>query len=449
MRRRILLATIAAVAVAVLLLGVPLAIFGARYVSEASQQRLHDRLDRLVASVQAAQERQETRPPPAAVDRAMTGRAGDTPAYVTIVMPDSTITRGGAHIEGPHTTVGAITGHGASVSMTISNWDGWIQSAQLVTLVMAVGVVAVAAGVTIAVWQANRLSAPLVYLAASAEQLASGQVRPRLAPVGVEEIDLVADELARTSDRLAGRIAAERQFTADASHQLRTPLTALTMRLEEIELMSSEDDVREEARISLEQVERLKGVIDDLLAASHRNQTGATEPVDVQTIMDQQMDEWGPSYQAADRAIELHIPEGTRVMATPGAFSQVMATFLENSLKHGAGTTTIRARKSGSRSIAIEVGDEGAGVPEELASTIFERGVTSGNGTGLGLSLARDLAAVDGGRVDLLQKKPAVFVVFLSAVPKGLDPSSVLPEGVVVGNAPRGRRGRKHKGDSA
>src|SRR5699024_9219091 len=117
-------------------------------------------------------------------------------------------------------------------------------------------VVAVGAGIVVAIWQANRLAAPLLYLAASAEQLGSGQVRPRLEPSGVEEIDMVAAELARSSDRMASRLAVERQFASDASHQLRTPLTALTMRIEEMALAAGDnEEVQEEARISLEQIE--------------------------------------------------------------------------------------------------------------------------------------------------------------------------------------------------
>ena len=88
------------------------------------------------------------------------------------------------------------------------------------------------------------------------------------------------------------------------------------------------------------------------------------------------------------------------------------------------------ARVSGAtRAIVIEVRDQGPGVPEEIASRIFERAVTSGKGTGLGLALARDLVTADGGRLELSQRVPAVFSVFLQGVPEMVDLDTVVPHG--------------------
>jgi signal transduction histidine kinase len=440
-RRRVLLATISAVAAAVILLGVPLGIFGARYIIDIEHQRLSDRLDRLVSSVQAAQD--GDRPiAAAAMERAVSGRGGDVEAHVSVIMPAGTLVEAGSRVDGPTIEVATQTAAQASVTLTISSWAAWIKSAQVVVLVGVAGVIAIGAGVAVAVWQANRLSAPLLYLAASAEQIAGGQVRPRLEPSGVEEIDLVAAELSRTSDRLAARLAAERQFTSDASHQLRTPLTALTMRLEEIQAASSEPEVQEEARISLEQVERLVTVVDDLLAASRRSQGGTTEPVRLREVMVQQEEEWRPTFEQVGRRLVIDVPADQRVLATPGALAQVIATLLENSLRHGGGTTTVRARPSGTTgAVRVEVADEGAGVPDAIAGKIFERGMTSGAGTGLGLALARDLAQADGGRLELAQRRPAVFALFLAGVPKTLDPHVVLPPGTTISS--HGRRGRR------
>jgi signal transduction histidine kinase len=316
-----------------------------------------------------------------------------------------------------------------------------------VALVIVAGVVAIGAGIAMAVWQANRLSAPLVYLAASAEQLGSGQVRPSLEPSGVEEIDLVAAELARSADRLAGRLAAERQFAQDASHQLRTPLTALSMRLEEIMLTSDDDAVVEEARVSLEQVERLVHVVDDLLTTSRRAQGGTTEAVALVDVVTQQYEEWADTFAQAGRELVVDVEPGHRVLATPGALAQVIATLLENSLKYGDGTTTVRSRPSGPKgAVALEVSDEGPGVADEFAPRIFDRGATTGGSTGLGLALARDLVAADGGRLELAQRRPPVFRVFLASVPRTLDPKVVLPPGSTISSRGR-RRGWLHHQD--
>lgn len=446
MRRRVLLATISAVAVAVLLLGVPLGIFGARYVLATEEQRVTNRVDTLARSVDNSLDRGDV-VEESTVQRAAEGSEGDLPAYVVVTLPDGTQLTAGEPVSPPTIDKAKLTDKNVGVSMTVSAIGAYVKSAQTVVLVIIAGIVAIAAGIAVAVWQANRLSAPLVYLAASAEQLGSGQVRPRLEPSGVEEIDLVAAELARSADRLAGRLAAERQFTQDASHQLRTPLTALTMRLEEITLASDDPEVVEEARISLEQVERLVTVVDDLLAASRRSQGGTTEAVVLADVVHQQEEEWAPTFERAGRRLVIEVLDGMQVLATPGALAQIIATLLENSLKYGDGTTTVRSRPSGTTgAVAIEVADEGEGVADDVATRIFERGTTTGGSTGLGLALARDLAAADGGRLDLVQRRPPVFALFLAGVPRTLDPHLVLPPGTTISSRGRRRGWLHHQG---
>src|SRR5699024_4390150 len=139
-------------------------------------------------------------------------------------------------------------------------------------------------------------------------------------------IDLVAMELGRSADRMAARLAVERQFAADASHQLRTPLTALMMRLEEIMAASDQQEVTEEAQISLEQVERLVSVVYDLLARSRQAEGGTTEPVRLIEVVEQQKDEWGPSYEAAGRELIFKVEDDVLLLASPGALAQVLAT---------------------------------------------------------------------------------------------------------------------------
>ncbi|WP_273654137.1 ATP-binding protein [Cellulomonas fimi] len=439
MRRRVLQATIAAVTVAVVLLGFPLAFLGAQLVRENELRRLEVRLESAAETVDFRADSGI-----AYTDRMLepaAGRVDEIPANVVVRTTDGEIYEAGAPVEGRALTLETTTDSHAVVVLSVSFWDVFWVSARVIALVVVAAVIAFAAGIAMAIWQANRLAAPLVYLAASAEQLGSGQVRPRLEPSGVEEIDLVAAELARSADRMAGRLAAERQFASDASHQLRTPLTALSMRLEEIMLATDDPQVREEARISLEQVERLVRVVDDLLTSSRRAQGGTTEAIPLVDVVHQQEEEWAPTFAAAGRRLVVEVDAQTQVLATPGALAQVLATLIENSLKHGAGTTTVRSRTGGpSGAVVVEVADEGAGVPDELAGRIFEREVTSGAGTGLGLALARDLASADGGRLELAQRRPAVFALFLSGVPASLRPDVVLPLGAVVSARPDRRR---------
>jgi len=440
MRRRVLQATIAAVTVAVVLLGFPLAFLGAQYARDNELRELDSRAAQL-ASIIDFRDSREILMTDSVLDPFTSGM-NSLSASVLVIQPDGVRLRSGEPIAGKSLSAEATAGTGALVILTISWWEVFWLSGRIVGLVVVAAVVAFGAGIAMAMWQANRLAAPLVYLAASAEQLGSGQVRPRLEPSGVEEIDLVAAELARSSDRMAGRLAAERQFASDASHQLRTPLTALSMRLEEITAASAKPEVREEARIALEQVERLVTVVDDLFTRSRRAQGGTTEAVRLIDVARQQEEEWEPSFAAAGRELVLDVAQDAQVLATPGALAQALATLIENSLKHGGGRTTVRSRPSGqSGAMVVEVADEGEGVPDEIAGQIFERGMTSGAGTGLGLGLARDLVAADGGRIELAQRRPAVFAVFLAGVPKSLDPDVVLPRGSRVSPG-KGRRRR-------
>ena len=279
---------------------------------------------------------------------------------------------------------------------------------------MLLSVVAFGLAAVTAVVQARRLTRPLDVLADNAERLGRGESRLRTVRSGVPELDRVADGLARSADSMAAALAAERDFASDASHQLRTPLTALSMRLEEISTSCDLDEVQEEARIALNQVERLTLVVDSLLARSRRTRRTAIAPIDLQLVLEEQIEEWEPAFRERRRRLVLGPLEPVRVIATSGALSQVLATLIENSLQHGAGTATITARRTG-RSVVVEVTDEGAGVPAHLGSRVFERTVSSSGSTGLGLALARDLAEADGGRLELVRASPPVFALFLNA----------------------------------
>lgn len=247
-----------------------------------------------------------------------------------------------------------------------------------------------------------------------ARRFGTGETRLTPLRTGIDELDAVSDVMTRRAHDMTRSLAAERDFASDASHQLRTPLTALLMRLEEISDTDDAEVVKEEATIAIAQVERLTRVVDDLLGRS-RGADGPAPSVSLDSIIAALQREWQPAFEHARRSVRVRGERGLFVRSTPVALSQVLSTLLENSLVHGRGTVDVHARRSGP-SVVVEVSDQGEGVAPTMAPHIFERAVSSGTSgsTGLGLALARDLAEANGGRLDLLQARPARFALFLS-----------------------------------
>jgi signal transduction histidine kinase len=224
----------------------------------------------------------------------------------------------------------------------------------------------------------------------------------------------VAEGLDESAQRINDMLTAEREFAADASHQLRTPLTALSMRLEEMVAAADQPGVvREEGAAALVQTERLAEVVSQLLGRTRSPAGGSRKRVSIDDVVAQQVVEWDPAFRRKNRKLEVAGDKNLRAYGKPGTLSQVIATLLDNALLHGGGTVTIRTSRT-PNSVVIEVRDEGKGVPAELAPRIFERSVSGKpGGTGLGLALARSIAAADGGNVVLVRPRPAVFAVFL------------------------------------
>lgn len=291
--------------------------------------------------------------------------------------------------------------------------DPWaVARAAGVTVLLAVP--AVGAGILATVALRRHLTDSTAQLVSLAGRFGAGEARLSPLRSGVTELDTVSDVIARRAHDMTRSLAAERDFAADASHQLRTPLTALLMRLEEISVTDDVDVVREEATIAMEQIERLTRVVDDLLGRNRGGQ-GPTPAVSLDSVIAALQREWQPAFEQARRSVRVRGERGLFVRATPVALSQILSTLFENSLVHGKGTVDVHARRSGP-SVIVEVSDQGPGVAATMAPHIFERSVSSGRegSTGLGLALARDLAEANGGRLDLVQARPPRFALFLS-----------------------------------
>ncbi|HSZ43775.1 MAG TPA: ATP-binding protein [Streptosporangiaceae bacterium] len=407
MQRRLLISMIAVAVAAVLALGLPLGFVLTRLQFDEANQQLHRDAQTVANSLQ---ERWDSSLPPDATQLAL----ALTDRYVVIRQNGGGVIREGVRLRpGDSMSQAATT---PNFTVTVAADDSFVSGnvAKALLLIFAVALVAVGIAVVLGLGYARRLLRPLQELATAADRLGSGDSSPLGRRYGIQELDRVAEGLDGSAQRINELLSAEREFSVDASHQLRTPLTALSMRLEEmIDAADQPEVVREEGAAALAQTERLAEVVGQLLGRARRSSSGAPALSSVDEIVGQQVVEWEPAFRRIDRRLMVTGERGLYAFATPGGASQVIATLLDNALVHGAGTVTIRTSRT-RRSVVVEVRDEGSGVPAELAPRIFERSVSgSPGGTGLGLALARTIAAADGGQVVLVRPRPAVFALFL------------------------------------
>lgn len=413
MRRRLILSTLAVVLVVVAVFGISLILVESRSIENSARDNVKSEAVQLVSVVESRIVAGEQVSP-----RTMNNAVPHN-RHVRIEVPDKKVITLGKRPEGRVIEASQTGAHGERITVQQGYSSVEDELGRTLLIILAVALLAVASAAILAVRQAHRVAAPLTDLAETAERLGSGDPRPRHRRYGVPELDRVADVLDGSADRIGRMLTAERRLAADASHQLRTPLTALSMRLEEIIATADTDDpedratVKEEATIALAQVERLTDVVQRLLTNSRDPRSASAVGFDLDEVLKQQVEEWKPAYRSEGRAIVRSGKPGLRVVGTPGAVAGVLATLIENSLMHGEGRVALRTRVTGNQ-VVVEVTDEGPGVDSELGSRVFERTVSGHNSTGLGLAVARDLAEADGGRLELLQHHPPVFALFLS-----------------------------------
>ena len=421
MRRRLVSSTFFVVLMVVILLGAPLAVIEVRSVDQSNRavidtearllaQTVAMRISAATDTTSALKEYKDEFASMIRTEHFATVIVdGQTPLDLRDTPPPPMVFTSSFHMQTKYKNVGV------DVSVMAPRQPADDQIRNSLYLIGGVALAVLVAATGLAYLQARRLTKPLEDLAATAERLGSGDPRPRHRRYGISELDRVAEVIDSSADRISTMLGSERRLAADASHELRTPLTALSMRLEEIIALADDPQtVREEAEVALSQVERLTDVVQRLLTTArttHRSDLAV--PIEVDTVIRQQVHEWRPAYQSTRRGIVVSGERRLMALATPGAFSQILSTLLENSLIHGAGTVTVHTRAVGG-SVVVEVGDEGDGIAPDLETKIFERGASSRGSTGLGLAVARELAEADGGRLNLVLQRPAVFAVFLT-----------------------------------
>lgn len=268
---------------------------------------------------------------------------------------------------------------------------GWL--ALLATALLALG-----AAVLLARRQARALSAPLEALSATARAVADGDLTARAAPCGIPEIAGVARSHNAMVERLARMLRHEREFSANASHQLRTPLAGLQLALETA-LDGPPAGHLPALREALEQSRHLQGTIDGVLslAAPTDRPPALVSLRSPAEIVEGAAGRRHAAFARDGRRLGYRIDPEARALRIPAQpAGQILDIVLDNAHRHGAGSTEVHVREIGG-AIALDITDEGALAIDP--ALLFERGSSGGQGHGIGLSLARDMAEAAGGRL--------------------------------------------------
>jgi signal transduction histidine kinase len=237
-----------------------------------------------------------------------------------------------------------------------------------------------------------------------------------------DEIDRLSQTMNAMLTRIENAAARQRRFVADASHELRSPLTGIRSQLE-VDLAHPEQaDWRRSEQDVLDETMRLQRLVDDLLVLA-QSDTGSIpmrrKPVDIDDLV---LDEARPLRARGRVAVDLTSVSGGQVLGDPDHLRRVLRNLLDNAERHATSVVRVSVRENDT-SVEVEVSDDGPGIPPEQRGAVFERftrldnaRARSAGGTGLGLAIAREIVDKHGGTLRLSDNTAgATFVVTLPA----------------------------------
>ncbi|MDH3005517.1 sensor histidine kinase [Gordonia alkanivorans] len=423
MRRRLLTTMIAVLFAVGCLLGIPLSVVAWWWVADNAHQDLDNRL-KIIADQLIREEGADGRIPRDSVNRESFELLLPPNGRLTITYPDLEGTSQrmvvGADIGGPR--LSESIGLGAAGTLTLSIPRDEVRDDQLTAtgIVLLVVLTSVIGGSVVAAVTAGRIVDPLTDLADRAATLGRADFRTEWKMYGIAELDRVSRALADANTAQALRLEREREIAGDASHQLRSRLTAIQLRLEELTL-HDDPAVVTEAEAALDQVERLATELDELVEASRADEP-APHFIDVGEMLTTLVEDFRHAFEAQGRQLTVEVDGAPQALTSQsGRLREAVSVLVDNALQHGRGMCRIDVSTlQAGELVRITVADEGEGVADEISAHIFRRGFSAGKRpgagrSGVGLSLARALIEADGGRLELTVRRPPVFAIVVPA----------------------------------
>ncbi len=424
MYQRFLSATLRVAVITVLLLAIVLGSIAAYFIRRIYQEQVDTLASRVVVAV-AYRQASNIEVTPEYLDSI----AGHD--QVTVTLSDGTKVANEAESTGPQFVATRTDPLGqVTATASTSQAESYLTIGVVALVIVVVSGIALAVAYRVADRESRRVNRPLGDLAAHAETIGSGVATRKAKPTGIDEIDRIARVLDDRGATVRDVLEAERRTSREMSHQVRTPLTALSLRLEEIIATDDLAEAKAEAAVGVVQIERLTDVINQLVKGRREGVVTEQEPLDLSAVVSEQMVEWYPAFAIRRRRITLQASGTVVAWASRAGESQVLATLIENCLIHGRGDVLVRLRESGDSAV-VEVVDTRGVFKLKDGQDPFERGV-SVSGTGLGLALARTLVAADDGDIALTSRKPPTFTVYLPLY-RGQSASATTAEGSTAG----------------
>ena len=280
-----------------------------------------------------------------------------------------------------------------------------------VIALIGVGVVALLLGVVVAFLLAGSLASPLRGLARTARRVDEGDLDARAKVEGSAEQREVATAFNDMTERMASTLRSQREFVANASHQLRTPLTGLRLRLEAAALKSRDPEVERELTAAEHETERLARLLSELLTLAGGGEQPAAQPLDVAEVMEAAQRRWERPAEQSGHELKVEPGPPSAVAASPEDLAAILDNLTENALNYSPPDTTVTLTWGidGDR-VRLAVLDEGPGLDADESDRVFQRfyrGSASAGGapgTGLGLAVVESLAARWGGEVTLTNR---------------------------------------------
>jgi two-component system OmpR family sensor kinase len=313
-----------------------------------------------------------------------------------------------------------------------------VLSDELMLPILGAAVVALIISLFVAFWLARWIGDPLQRVVVASRQMPSTQVKP-IAPRGPQEVQELALAFNDMNDRVITSQKSQREFVANVSHELKTPLTSVQGFAQAIldGTANSPDEQKQAAKVIYDEAGRMHRMVLDLLDLA-RLDAGTLDlkraPVDLTAVLHNVAEKFTPQARAARVDIRVEAAPLPTITGDGDRLSQVFTNLVDNALKNtpAGGNITLRAASDG-ENVQVEVADSGAGIPAEALAHIFERFYQADSsrpggkqhGTGLGLAIVKEIVGAHGGKISV-RSIPGAGSTFTVTLPLATPDASTI-----------------------